>query len=113
MRFQNATSTEQTGGGNVIEKNAIHKNQANVCNREIRGGKRAGRGMKRRVEDGVEGEGGRGLLDGLTEAEWRLRKIRESVQQQAELHSLRIAEVQLRMEHMQEERRERVELDLA
>jgi hypothetical protein len=42
-----------------------------------------------------------------------LRKIRESVQQQAELHSLRIAEVQLRMEHMQEERRERVELDLA
>ena len=69
--------------------------------------------MKRRGEDGVEGEVGRGLMDGLTEAEWRLRKIREAVQQQAELHSLRIAEVQLRMEHMHEERRERAELHAA
>ena len=68
--------------------------------------------MKRRGGDEGAGEAGKGggLLDRLTEAEWRLRKVKESVQQQAELHSLRIAEVQLRMQHMQEERRERAEL---
>ena len=72
--------------------------------------------MKSGGESRKKGElpGGEGLLlDGLTEAQWRLRKAKEGVAQQAELHQLRVEEIKLRMQHMRDERRERAEMHAA
>ncbi len=54
-----------------------------------------------------------GLMDGMTEAEWRLHQLMEAVGQQAELHEIRIEDVKLRTEHLKAERQKRAKINAA